>query len=500
MSIAQAGSMKTVREHYTNTRAAAQFCADWKSRDSNFISDIINGSGDDLKLGEYIRLCPGDVYDPLLDFMGQYPDVCHEWGECVTACQQSEFGPCLSEDNVGGVYHASLEGLLKLTDFWSQFKKSGIQEQNNGDWALPVELFMLRHNQDPSYVPESGNMEDAVCCDDDNFRMEKFSCLGDASTYDANTNFYYTGRYEADLFEEEYEWKGVPHLMKEADEYLNDMFEDYDQERGRYRDRTQLQIVDTSGDGLPKGSETTCSLNDLVYPSEGEKCETRENFCASNTMRGALTRRHCPNTCIKYVMKQYIFDSAMWSPASYLNCKRWCKDGSNGGGGGGTSEPTTTSTTTPELTTTSTTATTTPEPTTTSTTTTTTPEPTNTSTTTPELTTTSTTATTTPESTTTATKAETSSTTTQGVDGGPTEETTATIAELSTRPISVPTTRPVISTELVTNGEVAELIPCKPECPTKECGCCKENDEELQFLRNEVAQLRNYILKMVEVA
>merc|ERR1719318_1965514 len=83
---------------------------------------------------------------------------------------------------------------------------------------------------------------------------------------------------------------------------------------------------------------------------------------------------------------------------------------------------------------------------------------------------------------------ETSSTTTQGADGGPIEETSATIAELSTRPISVPTTRPVISTELVTNGEVAELIPCKPDCPTKACGCCKENDEELQFLRNEVAQ------------
>merc|ERR1712032_971318 len=347
MSIAQAGSMKTVREHYTNTRAAAQFCADWKSRDSNFISDIINGSGDDLKLGEYIRLCPGDVYDPLLDFMGQYPDVCHEWGECVTACQQSEFGPCLSEDNVGGVYHASLEGLLKLTDFWSQFKKSGIQEQNNGDWALPVELFMLRHNQDPSYVPESGEMEDADCCNDDNFRMENVSCLGNASD-DANTNFYYTGQYEAGLFEDEYEWKGVPHLMKEADEYLNDMFEDYDQERGRYRDSAQLQIVDTSGDGLPEGRETTCTLNDLVYPDVpnkivGEDCAARENYCVSNTMRGALTRRHCPDTCNKYVIKNPSFDPTMWSPASYLNCKRWCKDGS-----------TTTSTTTTEPTTTST--------------------------------------------------------------------------------------------------------------------------------------------------
>merc|ERR1712010_210867 len=240
---------------------------------------------------------------------------------------------------------------------------------------------MLRHNQDPSYVPESGNMEDAVCCDDDNFRMEKFSCLGDASTYDANTNFYYTGRYEADLFEEEYEWKGVPHLMKEADEYLNDMFEDYDQERGRYRDSAQLQIVDTSGDGLPEGRETTCTLNDLVYPDVpnkivGEDCAARENYCVSNTMRGALTRRHCPDTCNKYVIKNPSFDPTMWSPASYLNCKRWCKDGS-----------TTTSTTTTEPTTASTT---TPEPTTTSTMTTTTPEPTTTSRTTTEPTTTDT--------------------------------------------------------------------------------------------------------------
>eukprot|EP01084_Bolivina_argentea_P291876 501700_1 len=343
-----------------NNRAAALICADLTRRYPAFLSNSLEGNlKDNVALGEYMRLCPGDIYDPFLDYMVEYGTECGEWDACIEACNSSTYGPCADGGTVGGMSWASLEKLNELASLWKRFRESDVPEENQMDWEMSLEDFMLNDldaknvvypPQNPEAVIESG-----ICCDDDDFKMEeKEDCLGDA---DADGEYFYTGQYPKDFFGDAYQWSGAPGpVLKKANEYLNDMFDgSYNMVANRYNKGAMLEpIVDTMG-ARPAPTKS-CSLNDLVYPEDGdlsgEHCAARSNFCVSNTMRGALTRRHCPNTCNKYILAQGFY-STMWSPASYANCRRWCADAEgrpvDGGGtattvdtGGGPIEETTT--------------------------------------------------------------------------------------------------------------------------------------------------------------
>eukprot|EP01084_Bolivina_argentea_P291877 501701_1 len=211
-----------------NNRAATLICAELTRRYPSFIGDYLNErfaentinlDEDNRMLGEYVRLCPGDIYDPFLDYLIKYHGTteCNDWRTCKKACNdRPEYAPCAEWANtavdVSFLTAAKLENLKKL---WKQFKEQDVEAQNRKDWKMDLDNFMSKGLEEKHmvYAPVSNsNIEQDMCCDDKNFKMEQTGCLDDVSTVDANKNYYYTGQYRKDFFDKAYDWSGAPEV------------------------------------------------------------------------------------------------------------------------------------------------------------------------------------------------------------------------------------------------------------------------------------------------
>merc|ERR1711977_769010 len=347
-SLIQAEAAKKEFGQYHNDRAAAVLCTEFAKTGCSYIQQHVTFEVDTVeykRVAEYIRLCPELIADPLLDYAADVD--CGTMADCYEGCKNAYGDECAQKNMKYEPPYSHALGecdywfddthFKPLVDIWSAFKDSEIPEERRRQHEMSLSKFMeTQVNGDNEnwvdnifkYAPENHDAlpQDVQCCDDDRFLMrDKDTCgdiVVDLSTNDADANYYFTGRYEKDLVNDDYTFPASPDARKYggANEFLGDMWEDYDQDARLYNGDAMLTFVDTSGEG--KFSDTpVCRLVDITHRADGSPCAARENFCVSNTVRGALTRRHCPETCSKKIVN----GPMQWSPASYHNCRRWCK-------------------------------------------------------------------------------------------------------------------------------------------------------------------------------